>query len=588
MLHNLPLKKKFYAILLLCILIISSMSFISISIVSWSYKKLLYQSIAAYLSYSTAEISSQLKNINTMADLFLADANVQNNLIQLKDTSNQALQTTAYQNLYNILNDYYYNFQRNQLHYMELIQGNFSIRTTTLKNQTLPLKLRQPLSQYALAHGGASFWVTDYSNEYGLFLVRQLRRAKLTDLDHLGILIANIKLDTMIDSGKRLSGLHKDLSCMLFENDNPVFVSSPLSIEIADSINKQLTGDYSVVSAGDHQYFAVKGWIPDFKWDYICVIPYDNIGRSLNVAKSACLIMIGTSIILSFLLCSCLIRSITRHFDNLVTKMKAFGDSKPIPTFTMYNYGARMDELGLLHTQFDCMVLEVEKLIQSNYVNELLKKEAELKALEYQINPHFLYNTLESVNWRAKAINATDISSMMESLGTLLRITLETKEASYTLQKELELIQSYMTIQKIRFEERLDYSISVSPSCFLMCIPKLTIQPLVENAIQYGLEENAEKCSISITSQLKDSVLSIYIKNTGSQFVDCLLEKLRDSKIIPNGLGIGLLNIDKRLKLTFGPEYGLCLYNEGDLAIAGISIPYEEEEVSDAETDYCR
>ena len=318
------------------------------------------------------------------------------------------------------------------------------------------------------------------------------------------------------------------------------------------------------------------------------MIPYDSIGRSLQLAKNICFSAIAASILLSFALCSRMIRSITRHLDHLVEKMKAFGDRKPIPIYDGCSYETRRDELGILHTQFDSMAMEVENLIQSNYVNELLKKEAELKALEYQINPHFLYNTLESVNWRAKAIGETDISAMVESLGRLLRITLDKKLGGYSLKQELDLIRSYMTIQKIRFEERLDYSIMVSPTYDVVSFPKLTLQPLVENAIQYGMEENSEACMILISAELTGSLFSLYVKNNGSQFEENLIEKLQSAQVIPSGLGIGLLNIDTRLKLTYGQEYGLSLYNEGELAVARITIPYQEKEDTDAEVDYRR
>ncbi len=585
--QNIPLRKKFYAILLVCILMISSMAFISITIVSSSYQKQLYQSMAASLSYSTAEIYSQLENINTMADLFLADSNVQSDLSDLKDSSNTAVQTAAYQDLYSTLNDYFYNFQRNHIRYMELFQNQFSIRTTTLKNQSVPPALRQPLIERAVERGGASCWVTEYGNEQGLFLVRQLRRAKLTRLDHLGVLVANVDLNAMIDSCTAYSDQYENLSCMLFENDSLIFVSDSLDSGAAASVNRQLAGSYSVVSVDGRQYFAVRGQIPDFDWDYICMIPYASIGRSLQIAKNTCFGVICASILLSFGLCSRMIRSITRHLDHLVWKMKAFGERRPIPAYDGCDYENRADELGILHTQFDSMVREIENLIQSNYVNEILKKEAELKALEYQINPHFLYNTLESVNWRAKAIGETDISAMVESLGRLLRITLDKKQGCVTLEQELELIRAYMTIQKIRFEERLDYTIMVSPSYNKVPIPKLTIQPLVENAIQYGLEQTTEECVILITAELTGTLFSLYVKNNGSQFEDHLLERLQTAEILPNGLGIGLLNIDKRLKLTFGPEYGLSLYNEGELAVARISIPFQESEDHNAEADHC-
>lgn len=170
-----------------------------------------------------------------------------------------------------------------------------------------------------------------------------------------------------------------------------------------------------------------------------------------------------------------LIRNITKHFDYLIQKMNRFRNSDMELLEIGYDYGKRRDEIGMIHNTFNTMATEIRQLVTENYVNELLKKEAQLKALEHQINPHFLYNTLESVNWRAKDIGAADISAMVESLGALLRLTLSTKENHFTIRKELEIVCSYMTIQKIRYEDRLRYDISIPSEYLDVEILKLTI-----------------------------------------------------------------------------------------------------------------
>ena len=216
-----------------------------------------------------------------------------------------------------------------------------------------------------------------------------------------------------------------------------------------------------------------------------------------------------------------------------------------------------------------------DQLIQTNYLNEILIKEAQFKALENQMNPHFLYNTLESINWRAKILGAKDISAMAEALGSLLRITLDHRSKQVPLKKELELIQYYITIQKYRFEDRLNFQTDIPQNLLSCYVLKLTLQPLVENAIRYGLEENTEGCLISISAEAcpeKDQLI-IYVKNDGSAFEDDLLSKLENRQIEPHGFGIGLLNIQKRMQITYGEAYGLTLYNEEELAVAKLVYP---------------
>lgn len=337
-----------------------------------------------------------------------------------------------------------------------------------------------------------------------------------------------------------------------------------------------MSSTYGIINLDGHKYFGVKGSLPDYDWDYICLVSYDATHRSILLSYGFYILMILACTLLSTLFSEALFRLLTVHFDNLIFKMKVFKGKHFQIVDVGYNYEHRKDELGVLHREFDSMALEIQRLIKANYINEILVKDAQIKALEAQINPHFLYNVLESVNWRAKAIGEQKISLMVESLGKLLRITLKQEEKNFTLRHELELVSYYITIQQIRFDDQLHCNLTVDETLMDAFIPKLTIQPLVENAIHYALENMADECYISIDILLHNDDLCIYVKNTGSQFEENLLEKLERKQIQSHGTGIGLININNRLKLTFGASYGLSLYNEdGDRAVAKITIPYQ-------------
>lgn len=299
------------------------------------------------------------------------------------------------------------------------------------------------------------------------------------------------------------------------------------------------------------------------------------------------LFILFAGVVLIVFISYCLIRSILKHFKILLKKMDKFSRDEAALLSTKYDceYAYRKDEIGRLHQGFERMTTRIQNLVNTNYVNEILAREAQIKALESQINPHFLYNTLESINWRAKAVNNREISLMTESLGSLLRATLSNKKSLVTLSYELNLILSYITIQQIRFEERLDYREQVPDGLKNALIPPLTLQPLVENAIHYALEEMTETCYITILAAETDKTgkngercIRISVTNSGSSFDEDLLELLKQHKKQPSRSGIGLLNIDKRIKLLFGEDYGLSLFNQEDCAVASITIPYRTEE----------
>ena len=282
----------------------------------------------------------------------------------------------------------------------------------------------------------------------------------------------------------------------------------------------------------------------------------------------------------------------TRYFSTRIQTLRLAMKKVAHNDYEIVNSIQGDDELTAVFSDLKTTVEKLKRNEAQIYETQIRQQmisnqqhQMELKLLANQINPHFLYNTLESINWRAKAVNNREISLMTESLGSLLRATLSNKKSLVTLSYELNLILSYITIQQIRFEERLDYREQVPDGLKNALIPPLTLQPLVENAIHYALEEMTETCYITILAAETDKTgkngercIRISVTNSGSSFDEDLLELLKQHKKQPSRSGIGLLNIDKRIKLLFGEDYGLSLFNQEDCAVASITIPYRTEE----------
>lgn len=581
--RNLSLKKKIHSIVFFCIFLLALASLFSIQLITKANQKVLYQSVASSLSYTGKELNNRLDNISTMADMFLADTNIQKGLGTLKDSLSVQDRSIAYKSLYGTLNEYYFTFRKNNINYMSLYQDHYSIHTHISAGNMLPDSVVEDLVTRAEDARGRTIWITDYSGQYGLFMVKHLLRTEYLNLDSLGTLIVNINIDGLINAATDTSHFNEDTHYILSSRENLIYNSSHIKADRRTLFHNYFHSRYGLVNQDGNSFFYVKGIIPEYGWDYVCLIPYGSIADSLRTSLEICVIIIAVSIGLAILMSSSLIDSVTRHFDNLLLKMERFaaGETENLPG--SYDYSRRTDELGILHSCFDQMVDKVNQLIKTNYLKEILIKEAQLKALENQMNPHFLYNTLESINWRAKTIGAKDISSMTESLGNLLRITLDQKNKQVPLSRELELVQCYMTIQKYRYEDRLEYEISAPENLAGYYVLKLTLQPLVENAIRYGLEENTEECRIYITAETDGSALIVTVKNNSSAFEEDIINKLKSRKTNPHGFGIGLLNISERTKLTYGDPYGLTLFNEDDQAVAQLLFPLKltSEDIDD-------
>lgn len=233
------------------------------------------------------------------------------------------------------------------------------------------------------------------------------------------------------------------------------------------------------------------------------------------------------------------------------------------------------DEVSQLNRTFKMMIRRIRELIDENYAKQLIIRETELKALQAQINPHFLYNTLESINWLAKMNKQAKISEMVEALGYLFRSSIGLKDPLITLEKEITIVRNYVIIQKTRFDERLDFRMDVPEHLHDALIPKLTLQPLIENAIRYALEPNIEPCTISITVSEDEQGLDIRVSDNGPGMSAEFIKDLQMGRVKTRGEGIGLANIAERIQIVFGPEWGTSIESEpGQGTTIHVRIPY--------------
>lgn len=573
---NTSLKRKILTIVLVSIFLISGVSLAGLQIVSNAYLKLLRNTIANNLSYSATTISYYLSNIETMSGLMLSDSNIQNNLADVRHSDNPRIRTEAYKNLSYTVLEYYQQYKPNFISYITLNNPDFITYSNFLGSRKTPEEIERTVLDAAQAADGRPVWISNYGKDHGIFMGRLIKNIQSSNLEELGTLLVSLDLEALMDSLNKDNSMYEDPQYYILTGDTIIYNDNPVSASIHDQRRKPSRQSYEIMTIDRHKYFVTEETIPGFDWTYVCYVSYDPIFQSVSFVRTLSICMIILSILSAIAFSESMISFISCHTRGLIRKMEVFSTDENAVIESDYDYSCRKDEFGLLNRQFDHMAEKIRNLIQVNYVNELWKKDAQLKALETQINPHFLYNTLESVNWRAQVAGNMEISSMVESLGTLLRATLSNSTSHFDLKKELGIVTAYITIQKYRFEDRLEYSIHCNEAWYNAQIPKMCIQPLVENSINYGLEESTELCTIEITieHQPESGALTVLVKNDGSLFEDHLLEKLRSQEIKPHGFGIGLININERIKLMFGKDYGLTLYNENDWAVARIIMPY--------------
>ncbi|MNB67376.1 Sensor histidine kinase YpdA [compost metagenome] len=241
------------------------------------------------------------------------------------------------------------------------------------------------------------------------------------------------------------------------------------------------------------------------------------------------------------------------------------------------------DEIGQLSRQFNYMVGSInqliERVIESNERNsklELAQKEIKFKMMASQINPHFLFNALESIRMNAHIKGEKEIANTVRLLGKLMRKNLEVGRDMAPIKDEVEMIRSYLEIQKFRYEDRLDYDLSVDPECMDIVMPPLIIQPLVENSVVHGLENKEGAVRVDVHIVLKDENIEVMVRDDGAGMSEDRLAEIREviSKAEDEPRSrIGLRNVHQRLVLYYGENRGLHIESrEGEGTCITFSI----------------
>nr|WP_145161219.1 sensor histidine kinase [Paenibacillus terrae] len=220
----------------------------------------------------------------------------------------------------------------------------------------------------------------------------------------------------------------------------------------------------------------------------------------------------------------------------------------------------RKDEIGWLYRGFGSIVRKIEDLILQSTRAERTKRELEFQVLSHQINPHFLYNTLESIRWKAENHGRNDIGEMVSALGNLLRLSLNQGKDITTVGREIEQVKAYVQIEQARIGMPLRVLYFFDEEMLDMTFMRLLLQPLVENAIQHSIRGNFEKGKVILSGRVEERDLVIDISDNGKGIPEEVLKELNDAagnRKMAGRSGVGLRNVNERLKIYFGPDYQL-------------------------------
>ncbi|KYG27624.1 sensor histidine kinase [Alkalihalobacillus trypoxylicola] len=572
---RLKIKHKMILLLTFILFAFSSGGLMVLQYAFHVYNEEIYKQSAQSLSVSSNSIENELIKLERLSFQLTTDIYVQHYLQQLKSSTSNYEQYIIGMNLRKRLleiggSDKYINSI--QMYDMNSYDYSIGNRQVIMHEE----RVKQIMSQ-AKEHKGGARWVFPGDADPSLLITREIRAYENISLDTIGVLALRINIEEL---AKDFTNSLKDYNAhlVIFHEGDVVYpLESPISKE---KLKVNFTGDsgYHLMDEEREQYFVTYTPAEYTNWTYTIITPFSNLFEAITYVKNAVFIVnIGLFIIILYLSIR-LMNGITAPIESLNKKMKIV-QSGELDLFVETNKESfYQDETAEMHDNFNVMMRQINELITENYKKQLVIKDSEFKTLQAQINPHFLYNTLESINWTAKIEKQEKISKMAESLGNLLRSTISMKEPIIPLNKELEIVNNYLTIQKYRYEERLSVETNIPSYLLTIPVPKFVLQPLVENSIRYSLEKRIGHCAIKIVARKADDFMFLEVTDNGPGIEEGSVTQLLRGEISSTGTGLGLKNIHERIQLLFGEKYGIHIMSEIEKGTTiQLILPYKEE-----------
>lgn len=365
---------------------------------------------------------------------------------------------------------------------------------------------------------------------------------------------------------------------LLNADDVPFYVSNDRIFEMQRSSNFYALADQEGQdglfewTGGNDRYLIISDVEETAQWRLMKSIPYDQIYQSAETSRNVSMGIGGIFLLVSLVLVSLTSNAITRPLIHLSRKMNRVS----LGNFDVEAKVQGHDEIALLSRQFNEMVVRTNDLINERYKMKLVEKSAILKALEAEINPHFLYNALQAISTKSLKSGEHEIAEMVDALALTLRYCISGQDI-VSLSEEMKHIENYLVIQKARFGARLRVIYDWDDDIAALEIPKLSIQTLVENAIKHGLEIVSTTVTIHIQARLEADHALISVIDDGPGILPEQLDEIMNSLDVEwedwKGESIGLKNLHTRLRLIYGNEAGIEITADETGTVMSILIP---------------
>lgn len=539
--------------------------------------------VISSINYAITNIDTSLENVTGMSKLILTDSNLKNVAMQSDLSFVQKNKSAVYLQILDLLS-----FFVARIEILNIMEGIDSFYLYLTKQNTLLDSNSTYHEDIVVNNIDFLQAAKDGSFEDNWFVTRQVNYYTLNGIEN------RLETEKLITYNRVLKDEHEEPIAILAVNVNDEFLSeyykkiqrgvpgefiildahsTVLASSMQDEIG-QTSASYSTINnrlneeesnsgsffleVDNHEQFIVYSKSGYTGWRYIVMIPPAEILGKVDEMKRFLYIFIPVMILVIIGITLLLSRFFYLPLRELIWAMQKTGNGR----LDVRIKDNRRDEYAKVYQGFNHMMDEINILIHDLANEKLLKKEAEIKLLQAQINPHFLYNTLDSIYSIAKIKKVEEISLMVAALSKFFRSSLSSGRDTVTLKEAVDLVISYLTILNIRYKGQISFEVDLPEQLKDYLVPKLVLQPIVENAIYHGIQKDRDSGHLKISASSVLGNLHLRVEDNGIGMEEHKLSKLRNSIMVDGyeeSSGYALRNLFLQIKLIYGSDYGLFL-----------------------------
>ena len=543
-----------------------------------NYSANLVEQISANVSYKAGELEDyvllQVRNFPYLFSKEQEESDYLTEYIRIREFSNLAVQLS-----YSRLRFEEVYIEDKDLRYVYSINGE--VDKQRFKETELDRYIYQERNKIRSSWGRAC-WFTLPGKPKTVYMCRAIFSDKTTE--YQGIIVAGISRDYFRSLYGNMNGTQGE-KIVIFNNTGDIISCAREVYPMADYYRQYRLNEENFLDNTEHneeEYLAAGNTSPDGKWRVMSFISDDELLKDTGVIKTWIIVTCVICLVIALIIAVVISANITGNIRLLLKKIRLLekGD------FTTQIKPSSYDEIGYLALEFNTMTVKLNELLKKVSKEEMEKQQAEYRALEAeynalqaQINPHFLYNALESINSIAKLEKQDKISGIITAVATLLRGSIRQKNRIITLRQEFEYTKSYLDIQKAVHGDRIEVIFDEENDILDCEVPKLILQPIVENAICHGIAKKIDG-GLIVVSAYRDNKLVIKVSDDGigmsEEFLNRLFVETEDrEEVSDKHTKAGIRSVDKRIKILYGEEYGLRISSQTFIGTTvEIMLPY--------------